>query len=335
MKSGTVLASLMVDDGSPINLMTGHAPLAGHRFLVPNRFTLAYARLCEKHGVRGKFSVVPMPLALGRLDERINGVSSVHLRRFLNIARERIAPNFDISPELLTHLTAVDSKGGYAHHLFEDLWVERATSEQIADLIALALRILDNVGLPANGVTSPWMTGRNNRETYGRGISLAHWMVYRRKRVWYMLDVDTIGPGRWPVVTHRGKKRGQTLTMVVANTDDVWWNVQKAGTAKQAKQVAEAGTDSLLNERGEGRLRMLAESGTPLTILTHWQSLFDNGRASGLAGLALLLKRMDKAFGKRLRWVRSSELAVMAIRRRTASKPASARPSAAPPDRGG
>lgn len=53
-----------------------------------------------------------MPSCLGRLDESLKRVPLDHLKAFLGVMRERIAPRFDITPEFLTHLKAYDLKIG-------------------------------------------------------------------------------------------------------------------------------------------------------------------------------------------------------------------------------
>ena len=93
-----VPASLLIDDGAPVNLMRWHCPWENHERLIPNKLLRDFSALCEAYGVRGKFSVLPMPAALGRIDRRPNGVSPAHLRGFLEIIRRRIAPHTSTSP---------------------------------------------------------------------------------------------------------------------------------------------------------------------------------------------------------------------------------------------
>jgi predicted house-cleaning noncanonical NTP pyrophosphatase (MazG superfamily) len=56
-----------------------------------------------------------------------------------------------------------------------------------------------------------------------------------------------------------------------------------------------------------GRLRQLIESGYPVTLLTHWQSLYTQGTELGLEGLKALLERIQKECGNSLEWVTCSE----------------------------
>ncbi|MBM4094157.1 MAG: hypothetical protein FJ276_32840, partial [Planctomycetes bacterium] len=159
--------ALLVDDGAPVNPMFFHDPPYAHDLLMPNALLRDFADLCREFGVRGKFSVLPIPCCLGGIDGKLNHVPPRHLATFLKIVKDRIAPHFDITPEILTHLTAYRMEGGFAH-VYEDEWVARASVGEMTDYIALALEILEHVGLPANGVTSPWDTGKGNEEQYAK-----------------------------------------------------------------------------------------------------------------------------------------------------------------------
>ncbi len=120
--------SLLIDDCGPVNPMHFSHPADETPLLVPNAFTRRYADLCAAHGVKGKFTVLPMPSCLGRIDGRLGYVSAAHLAGFLRIVRERIAPRCDITPEVLTHAAAFNLKSGAGYlHLFEDAWGAQAS----------------------------------------------------------------------------------------------------------------------------------------------------------------------------------------------------------------
>jgi hypothetical protein len=299
--------------------MYAHQPDFEHKFLVPNAFTREFADVCARHGVRGKFSVMPMPACLGRIDGKLSHVPKKHLTGFLDIVRDRISPGFDITPEILTHLRAFDLKSGRFLHIYEDEWIARATVEQMTEYIALSLRILKNVGLPANGVTSPWATGRHNEKQYAQAIGNAQWLVHRRKVTWYFLHMQADGPGRWPWVTWQDRGSGRRVLTVPGTTGDAFWETQYKSSIRSARAAADRGVDWLLSLNGhKGRIRDLFDAGQPIVLVTHWQSLFSNGRGAGLAGLAELLDRVDAVFGRQVRWNRTSELARVALRRRFA-----------------
>lgn len=314
----TLPVALIVDDGAPVNPMFFHDSPCGHDLLIPNALARDFADLCEAYGVRGKFSVLPMPCCLGGVNEGLSHVPSRVLSGFLKIVRERIAPRFDITPEILTHLAAYRLKQGGFHHLYEDEWVARASTAQMTDYIALALEILQDVGLPATGVTSPWNTGNRNEDDYARAIGAAQWRVHRRPVTWYFLHVIGTGPARGPAVRCRDAHTGQVVVSIPATTRDPFWNTQRpeATTAGAARAAARAGVDALLSADGKrGRIPEVMAQGHPVAILTHWQSLYSDGTCAGLWGLERLLNRMRRCYGSDLAWTPCSDLAAGAAGR--------------------
>jgi hypothetical protein len=288
-----------------------HDPPYAHSLLMPNSLLSDFADLCSEYGVRGKFSVLPMPCCLGGIDGKLNHVPGHHLDGFLKLVRERIAPCFDITPEILTHLAAYQLEGGFAH-MYEDEWIARATVGEMTDYIALALEILEHVSLPANGVTSPWRTGESNESNYAKAIGNAQWRVHQRVTTWYFLHVVGKGTPQAPSVSYRNSETGQVVVSVPAMTNDPFWDTQRpiSNTRLAARSVAKAGVDALLSLDGNrGRIPEVVQHGCPVTILTHWQSLYSDGSRAGLRGLAVLLKRLRKQYGDDLQWSTCSDLA--------------------------
>jgi hypothetical protein len=253
--------------------------------------------------------ILPMPCCLGSIDEKLNRVPQQHLLRFLKIVRDRLAPRFDITPEILTHLTAYRLEKGGFHHLYEDEWVARASMAEMTDYIALALEILRDVGLPANGVTSPWDTGIRNEPDYARAIGEAQWRIHRRDITWYCLGSKQ---PRGPSISQRNPETGQVVVSIPATTNDPFWDTQRpmSNTCRAARAAAKAGVDTLLAADGKnGRIPEVISVDCPVTILTHWQSLHSDGTFAGLWGLDLLLGRLQANYGDDLAWTTCSELA--------------------------
>ena len=68
--------------------------------------------------------------------------------------------------------------------------------------------------------------------------------------------------------------------------------------------------DHLITADGQaGRLVDLSRSGSVIGFHTHWQSLFSEGRATGLADLRVTLGRIREHLGDRVLWLKCSELA--------------------------
>ena len=288
-----------------------HDPLYDHDLLMPNSLLRDFSNLCDEYGVKGKFSVLPMPCCLGGIDGKLNHVPPRHLSEFLRLVRQRIAPRFDITPEILTHLAAHKMEGGFAH-VYEDEWFAMATVEEMTDYIALGLEILEHVGLPATGVTSPWNTGEFNEPQYAQAIGNAHWRAHRCPVAWYFLHMVGEGLPREPSVTIRNADTGQVVVSIPAMTLDPFWDTQRpmSVTRLAARSSAKAGMERLISRDGkQGRIPEVVRHGYPVTILTHWQSLYSDGSCAGLRGLADLLKRLHQRYGEDLQWSTCSELA--------------------------
>lgn len=307
--------SLIVDDGAPVNPMCFHDPSCAHSLLIPNSLIRDFADLCSEYGVSGKFSVLPMPCCLGCIDGTLNHVPRRHLAEFLKILRKDIAPRFDITPEILTHLAAYRLEGGFAH-VYEDEWIARASVSAMTDYIALALEILKRVGLPATGVTSPWNTGKTNEDDYAQAIGNAQWRVHERAVTWYFLHVFGAGKPQGPSIRYQNPVTGQVVVSIPATTDDPFWGTQRpmSNTRRAARSAALRGVDALLSEDDDksGRIREVIAQGCPVTVVTHWQSLYSDGTCAGLWGLARLLARLRKIYGNDLCWTTCSELAAQA-----------------------
>ena len=304
-----VPVSLIIDDGGPINLFHFHDLWYPHEMIVPPSFTREFAKVCKRNNIMGKFSVVPMPAGLGRLDEKINGVSGADLRKHIKILKEEIEPAFSITSEILTHYRAVNMNTKFTcQHIFEDVFVAGATAEEIADYVAFSLEILSNTGLTPTGVTSPWATGNTNEENYAKGIGMAFRRVMNADECFYFLH-SRQPDYKKPVVAVHTPETGKVVS-VPNNTVDAFWYTQNPATIPQAKKNIRESMDSILSPDGKtGTMRELFEEGSPLVFITHWQSIFSDGRCLGLEGLETLAKRINKVFGNQIEWMPMAELA--------------------------
>ncbi len=309
--SGRTPVSLIIDDGSPVDPLFYELPGYETPFLVPAEFTRRVADTFDRFGIHGKFTLIPMPSCLGRIDQSLKRVPPDHLREFLKLIRERIYPRFDITPEFLTHLCAYDLKtGNYQRHLFEDTWISQAPPEEIVDYFTLAFQILKNVGIEATGITSPWVSGIDVEKKYAKALGDAQWNLFKRKLTWYFLHAasDTENPFRCSV-EYKDAERGQVVVSVPSNAGDIFWTMDLPTHQERVKMISD-GIDRLVSPDGRtGRIRQLIDTGYPVVIVSHWQSLYTQGTALGLEGFATLAGRIQKVFGSTLEWVTCSELA--------------------------
>jgi len=306
--SGKIPFSLIVDDGSPVDPLFYEIPGYETPFLVPAEFTTRVADTFERYDLHGKITVIPMPSCLGRIDQSLKRVPQEHLQAFLKIFRERIATRFDITPEFLTHLRAYDLKKGGYQHIFEDVWITGAPPEEIVDYFVLAFQILQNVGLSATGITSPWVSGIDVEKKYAQALADAQWKVFQRKVTWYFLYVSDHGTPRKLSVEYEAPERGQKVVSVPANAPDIFWSMEHQ--TSERRQFIQNNIDKMLSADGRtGRICEMIDAGAPVMLLTHWQSLYTQGTALGLEGLAALAERIQKVFGSNVEWISCSERA--------------------------
>lgn len=309
--TGKIPFSLIIDDGSPVDPLFYELPGYETPFLVPAKFTRRVADTFDKFNLRGKFTLIPMPSCLGRIDQSLKRVPQEHLSGFLEIIRERVAPRFDITPEFLTHLSCYDLKTGtYRRHMYEDTWITQAPKEEIVEYFTLAFQILKNVGIESTGITSPWVSGIDVEKKYAQALGEAQWNLFKRRLTWYFLYAasDSEKPYKCSV-EYKDPVNGQVVVSVPANAGDIFWTMDLPTKAERPKMIKD-GIDRLLSPDGKsGRIRNLIESGHPVVIVTHWQSLYTQGTGLGLEGLITLAERIQKEFGSSFEWVPCSEMA--------------------------
>ena len=125
----------------------------------PESFTREFAEWCLEHEVKGKYSIVPCPAGLGRIDEGLPMFSRAQQEGWLAMCRDLVTPNFDITPEMITHTVVVDPdtcrslpEGIWEQYEWQTLPVDE--EERVFRYISRACEILVNVGLPPGEVLS-------------------------------------------------------------------------------------------------------------------------------------------------------------------------------------
>jgi hypothetical protein len=109
-------------------------------------------------------------------------------------------------------------------------------------------------------------------------------------------------------VEYRDAERSQSVVSVPANFADLFWSMEKP--PGERVQFIKDNIDKVLSADGRsGRIRQLIDSGYPVILLTHWQSLYTQGTGLGLEGLSALAERIQEVFGNNIEWVSITEMA--------------------------
>ncbi|NKB68123.1 MAG: hypothetical protein GKR89_13760 [Candidatus Latescibacteria bacterium] len=284
----------------------------------PESFTREFAEFCLEKGVRGKFSVVPCPAGLGRIDEYLPLFSRTQQDSWLEMCRELIVPAFDITPEMLTHTHVLDldtfqPRPERIWEQYEWRQLPADDEEGVVQYIAKSCEILVNVGLTPQGVTSPGGFGRGSLDLYARCAGQAVRQVTGNPLPYFFQGVETEGrvDSR---VWYADPQSGTAVGEVIAGAHD--WTGNWTGYGE-----AEADLYITADLQG-GRLPQLIAAGDPAIMVSHWQGFYglhDDDRRGFKAFQTVVdrLRQLDPR-GERTQWRRCSEISTYACAREMA-----------------
>jgi len=277
--------------------------------VIPESFTRTFAEWCLAHGVRGKYSVVPCPAGLGRVDEQIPLFTGSQHESWLKMCRETIMPAFDITPEMLTHSVVVDPKTlkPLPSGIWEQYeWVSLPDDEDgpIIEYIATACRILDQAGLPPTGVTSPGYFGGQTLSFYTHCLGQAVRSVSGTPTPFFFTRSADRGRVESPV-WHKDKKQGMAVGEMITCAGDWTGNWTGYGEVSADRYI----TDDLQG----GRLPEVIDAGDPALLCSHWQGFYGlhNEDQRGFKTLQTVVERLKARDpnGEWTQWRKCSEIA--------------------------
>ena len=298
--------SLIIDDSAPrVFVYYEHAvsrftkdgrPLLDN---IPNGFLDRFCDIVERYGIRGKFSVVPMPGGKGRIDGDIEGYDRSEIRVWLDTANRRLAGRFAFCPEMLTHAGWIDLATEQMMNEQENDWSFRQDQTTLTPYIARALEIQKNAGIRATGVTSPWDFGVKVEDDYAKAVALAFEQVWGVTESWYFCRSPGGVPNARPWIAYDdGKRRVVSIGGTIG--DCIWPSMDTTDTSEEyVSRVA----DIYITEDGlRGAIPEVLAINTWPVLVVHWQSLFSNGAETGLRILARIADRVERRLGDTLEW---------------------------------
>lgn len=309
--------SLIIDDPAPmISVYHEHAKsrtTKDGRGLIPtfpNSMLFAFCDIIERHGIKGKFSVIPMPGNKGDIVRGLEGVDQREVVEWLDTVKKRVMPAFTVGPEVLTHHKAVDLATGQALDICENEWSFLQDRTTLTLYIARALSILKDAGIEAIGLTSPWDFGIKVEEEYTHAISRAVKDVNGSDVAWYFLRARRDVPDAKPWVAL--EEDGRTLVSIPATTRDVIW--QTIDSTDTSEEYIQRVADALITSDGkEGQILRVLETGGYPILITHWQSLASNGLYTGLRVLDEVGRRVNFHLSERVEWMSFEEIMRMVL----------------------
>jgi hypothetical protein len=164
---------------------------------IPDSFVRKFGQWCREHKVKGKYSIVPYPACVGWVDRCLPGWSHKELDDSLKLVREFMMPDWDIHPEMISHTWVINIKTGRpypertGYYIENAGWSQDKSADELADYMAYALRILKNVGLPCEGITTPGGFGSQNRDNLAKATLQSCRDVFNAEIPHYFRDLFT------------------------------------------------------------------------------------------------------------------------------------------------
>ena len=266
---------------------------------IPAAFAARWGEWCVEQGIRGKFSIVPFPAGVGRVDKGFPGFPESELVDWLRVAKETIWRNFDLTPEMLSHTRVVDLKTWQLTEQWEQFeWVNPPV-DQLTDYIAAAMQLLKNVGIPCEGVTSPGNFGKEKEDAYAQAVLDASIRINNNSRpfyfLWNVLDKMPTVP-----IHHAKKDKGSAVASIVGCAGD-WFGATGYGTANPDLFITE--------DLQGGRLPAVLKKELPSILVGHWPCFYVNDQI-GFKVLETVKSRLDAYDPDRTKtiWMKNSEI---------------------------
>lgn len=277
---------------------------------IPDAFVRKFGEWSAANGVKGKYSIVPYPACVGRLDRVLPGWTAGELRESIELVRTLMTPNWDIHPEMVTHTRVLDTRTG---HPFPETslkfmenwdWTTGKSVDEIANYQAYALRILKNTGLPCEGVTTPGGYGSRARPQLARATLEAVRDVFGAEIPHYFRDLvdegaESVAP-RVQLASGLDDPDPRCVVSILGCTGD--W------TGGWDNTTPEGADRFIAPDLQRGRMVDVIQRGEPAIMVCHWTGIYWNGQEFGFKVFQEVVRRLHARFDHLL-WMKLSEIA--------------------------
>jgi hypothetical protein len=276
---------------------------------IPDAFVRRFAEWAQREGVKGKYSVVPFPACVGRLDTELPGWTPKQVSESIDLVRREIAPNWDIHPEMITHTRIIDLKTGHpvpsrdAASMENWDWCAGRSADEIGSYIAYALQILKNVGLHCDGITTPGGFGKGALPELSRGVFQAVRSVYGGELPHYFRNLfdkgsDSVAP-RVEFASRLTTSTPECVVSIYACTGD-WTGNWDCSLKPDVDRF-------ISPDLSTGRVVDVIERGEPAAMLSHWTGIYYNGQELGFRAMQEVVRRIKTRY-KQVAWMKLAEL---------------------------
>jgi hypothetical protein len=277
---------------------------------IPDAFVRKFGEWCATQGVKGKYSIVPYPACVGRLDRLLPGWTQGELQASLDLVRTLMMPHWDIHPEMVTHTRVIDPRTGQPYpdsslKFMENWdWTTGKSVDEIADYQTYALQILKNAGLSCEGITTPGGYGNRARPQLAQATLEAVRGVFGAEVPHYFRDLYDAGDRSVaPLVQNARGLDGpdpRCVVSILGCTGD-WTGGWDCTEPEGADKFITADLQA-------GRMVEVIGRGEPAIMVCHWTGIYWNGQERGFKIFQEVVRRLQARFDGLL-WMKLSEIA--------------------------
>jgi len=276
---------------------------------IPDTFVRKFGQWCHEHGIKGKYSIVPYPACVGWMDRGLPGWSKRQLNESLTLVRELMMPDWDIHPEMVSHTRVIDTKTGRSYpepteYFMENWrWTDGKSVDQLADYMSYALRVLKNVGLDCEGITTPGGFGNRVLPELSQATLESCRDVFGAEIPHYFRHLFTDERSVAPRVEYASGLAGpdpKCVVSIIGCTGDWFggWDGLKPGSVDRF----------ITEDLKGGRLPEVIATGEPAVLVCHWPGIYFNGEEVGFDIFKEVVRRVH-ARCDRVIWMKLSEIA--------------------------
>ncbi|NQT85885.1 hypothetical protein HQ560_03915, partial [bacterium] len=237
------------------------------------------------------------------------GWSHRQLLDSLELVRTLMLPDWDIHPEMVTHTWAIDTKTGRpyaersARYMENWRWTDGKSVDELADYMSYALRILKNVGLPCEGITTPGGFGNRVLPELAQATLESCRDVFQAEIPHYFRHLYTDRRSVAPRVEYASGLGGadpKCVVSIIGCTGD-WFGGWDGLTRGSADRF-------ITGDLGKGRMVEVIDREEPAIMVCHWPGIYFNGQEVGFTILQDVVRRLHARYDN-LIWMKLSEIA--------------------------
>ena len=275
---------------------------------IPDAFVRKFGEWCREHKVKGKYTIVPYPACVGWMDRDLPGWSKKELDDSLNLVREFMMPDWDIHPEMISHTWVINTKTGRPYPQRTGYYIENAgwsqdkSTDELADYMAYALRILKNVGLDCEGITTPGGFGNQNRDNLAKATLESCRDVFKAEIPHYFRHLFTDNRSVAPRVEYASGLTGpnpKCVVSIIGCTGDWFGGWDGLNPGSVDKFITE--------DLKTGRLPQVIDKSEPAILVCHWPGIYFNGEEIGFNIFKEVVHRIHSRYDNLL-WMKLSEI---------------------------